>query len=210
MATAARPANNKVDMLTNVPIRMSIKYIDVYPDSGKGYGASMRLKGTIDGADAIVYPKGKVWAAVKAMKAAGVIDANGEYADEPTEKYSIPVIHADVEMVMRQAAGEKYATFAVNTYGTARVVPTTPKPVASHNTIGRVPWEDEQETGGPPAPTRIPTDHLAAVATEYAGCLTRARQLALEAKLDTLGGDLAGTVQAIAATLFIETNKRTR
>jgi hypothetical protein len=130
MATAARPANNKVDMLTNVPIRMSIKYIDVYPDSGKGYGASMRLKGTIDGADAIVYPKGKVWAAVKAMKAAGVIDSGGEYAN-----------------------------FSINTCGEARTVPATPKPVSTTkqptNIGGPLPWEQE-ETGAPPARADVP------------------------------------------------------
>jgi hypothetical protein len=200
MATAARPANNKVDMLTNVPIRMSIKYIDVYPDSGKGYGASMRLKGTIDGADAIVYPKGKVWAAVKAMKAAGVIDSGGEYEDDPTEKYSIPVLHADVEMVMRQAAGEKYANFSINTCGEARTVPATPKPVSTTkqptNIGGPLPWEQE-ETGAPPARADVPASFAL-----YDRCFEHAFKVASAAKITD-----QQAIASMAATLYIQANK---
>lgn len=210
MSTALRP-NNKVDMLTNVPIRMSIKYIDVYPDSGKGYGASMRLKGTIDGAEAIVYPKGKVWAAVKALKAAGVIDAGGEYEDEPVEKYSIPVKQADVEIVMKQGPGEKYASFTVNGGGNAAPASPNPRAVAkTPQSIGpALPWEQDvddtfarAETGAPPA-AAAPDAKWNEMLSLYDRCVTKAMAFCTTLKITD-----QQAVVAMTATLFIEANKR--
>lgn len=206
MTAAARP-QNKVDLLTNVPIRMSIKYIDVFPNDtsknqGKGYGASMRFKGTIDGADAVLYPRGAVWAAVKALKAAGVI-AESEYDEDPSEKYSIAVRHSDVELCMKQNAGERYASFTVTTVGAATPV-TTSRP---HNTQGaHIPGIDDspfppKETGAPP---QIGTDGpWNAMLEFYERCLTRANSYCQANRIVD-----QQAIVAMTATLFIEANKR--
>lgn len=80
---------------------------------------------------------------------------------------------------------------------------------------GRLPYEDElpvdeeemphRETGAPPTHGNV----LPAIATEYIECLHQAQRIAAGARLDTIPGDVAGAVTAIAATLFIERNKRT-
>lgn len=75
----------------------------------------------------------------------------------------------------------------------------TPQPT----TLGGPAPFDEDE---PQAPSG--TVDLTPIAYLYGRCLAKARTLALEAKLDTLNGDTAGAVAAIAATLFIQANKQ--
>jgi hypothetical protein len=195
MTTAARPTDNKIQLLTNVAVSMQIKYIDVYPDSGKGYGASMRLKGFVDGAEAIIYPRGKVWAAIKALKGAGVIDPNGEYEEEPQEKYAIPVkVTAPVEMCMKQGPGEKYATFVV----ASDLSSSSQTRHTAHNTQGpALPYE--QETGGPPAP---PTDRLTEKFALYDRCFEHAYKVATTAKITD-----QQAIASMTATLFIQASK---
>lgn len=106
-------------LTVNVPLRTKIKYIDVWPNdpsknNGKGYGASLSLK---DEAGDRIYPKGFLDRNLETLRAAGVISSGDVYDDNPAEKYSIPVLHGDVEIYMEQPAGEKYARFAVKVIG---------------------------------------------------------------------------------------------
>lgn len=106
-------------LAVNVPTRTKIRYIDVYPNDtskngGKGYGASLSLK---DEAGDRIYPKGFLDRNLETLRAAGVI-ASEVYDDNPTEKYSIPVLHGEVELCMEQPAGERYPKFTVKTIGT--------------------------------------------------------------------------------------------
>jgi hypothetical protein len=81
---------------------------------------------------------------------------------------------------------------------------TTKQPISDG---GPLPWE-QQETGAPPKAATA--DPLPEIAKEYAACLNQAGLIAIAAKLDKWNGDLVGAVTAIAATLFIEKNKRAR
>lgn len=116
-----------IPLAPNVPQPISIKYVDIFPNdttknNGVGYGPSLRLKGTIDGQEAQVYPKGFLDANLRTLINAGVIAA-GTYSDDPTEKYTIPVEAGKVTVMMAQPAGERYAKFVVSSPATP--VPTT-------------------------------------------------------------------------------------
>src|SRR5687768_16484897 len=125
MGATATQHNDRLTLAINVPVAFSIQYLDVYPDSGKGYGSSVRMKGTANGSDAVCYLPGKTWANLKALKLAGVIDADGQYEEEPTEKYSIPVLIKDVTVCRQQMPGQKFADLVVTPMGGA-VAPTAP------------------------------------------------------------------------------------
>ena len=126
--TTATRGTPTVKLAPNVPLQMQIRFIDVWPNdpskdpNGVGYGASLSLKGLINGEEGKCYPKGKLWAVLKALKAGGVIDPAGQYDEEPAEKYSIPVQTADVSLVLEQLAGQRYPEF--------RAVPVNGRPTA--------------------------------------------------------------------------------
>ena len=121
MGTTATGAR-KLQLTINVPQPMTLRYLDVYPDSGQGYGPSLKAKGTVDGEDVILYVPGKLWAALKALKAAGVI-ADGQYDEEPTERYNIPVLVPEIVITREQKPGAKYAEIVVQAAGAAKPAP---------------------------------------------------------------------------------------
>lgn len=110
------PAPTTLPMAPNVPITMTIKYIDVWPNdttknNGKGYGPSLSLRGTVNGQDCRVYPKGFLDRNLQRLMQANVIEM-GAYATDPEAKYSIPVLDGDeIQLVLEQPAGEKYPAF---------------------------------------------------------------------------------------------------
>lgn len=226
MGTTATQHNDRLALAINVPVAFSIKYLDVFPDSGNGYGASVRMKGTANGADAVCYLPGKAWANLKALKLAGVIDPAGEYDEEPTEKYSIPVLVKDVTVCRQQMPGQKYADLVVTPAGapgamTVRPAPAAPTPSASAPAAGKQPHTaggfiaglddgDEQQfvnrvTGQAPertaeAPYAVPQ----ALVEKYRACLKTAVSLA-SSEMEQKGVKCDGpTVQAMAATLLIQ------
>lgn len=158
---------NKYVATVNVPFAMKIKYVDVWPNNteqndGKGYGASLSLRGDIDGADAKFYPKGFLDANLIGMANAGIIagDAAAGSNLDPAEKYSIPVVNGDVTITLSQPAGERYAktVFATAKSGNgkppAQATPATP----SRNIGGPLPGEYDDDgymdaVAGDPTPT---------------------------------------------------------
>lgn len=124
-------------MAPNKPITMTIKYVDVWPNDtskneGKGYGASLALRGTVDGEDVRVYPKGFVDRNIQKLMQADVIEL-GQYDADPEAKYSIPVNDGeDIQLELEQPAGERYPAFVARNpklFGIAPVKPgrETPK-----------------------------------------------------------------------------------
>ena len=65
-----------------------------------------------------------------------------------------------------------------------------------------MPWEEQEETGAPPV-----ADKMAAKFALYSRCLDQARLEVVRTGLDKMGGDVAGAVAAMAATLFIQASK---
>lgn len=226
----------KVTLAPNLPVRMQVRYVDVFENDltkngGKGYGASVRLKGTVNGEDAVCYPKGAAWAVLKALQAGGVV-APGEYDDDPAEKYSIPVANGDATLVLEHLPGDKYSNFKATAalYGApASAPPANGKAPVSIG--GPLPYEAEpgperaveaahvadsarqrQATQPAPSPnaagpaTARPT--FAAMAAQYAECFTVALQHAQEAQaIADVAIDLQG-LSAIAATLYIARRDR--
>lgn len=121
-------------MAPNVPITMTIKYVDVWPNdksknNGKGYGPSLALRGTVDGQDCRVYPKGFLDRNLQRLMQADVIEL-GSYATDPEAKYSIPVNDGeDIQLELEQPAGEKYPAFVARNPKLFAVAPqpVTPK-----------------------------------------------------------------------------------
>lgn len=210
----------KVTLAPNIPIRMQVRYVDVFENDltkngGKGYGASVRLKGTVNGEDAVCYPKGAAWAVLKALQAGGVV-APGEYDDDPAEKYSIPVANGDATLVLEHLPGDKYSNFKATAAGHGAPAPAPPTNGKAPVSIGGpLPYE---ATLAPTGPSTLPLDDtparppaqptFAAMAAQYAECFTVALQHAQEAqKIADVAIDLAG-LSAIAATLFIQRTQR--
>ena len=101
----------------NKPIDMVATEAAIVP--GK-YGAQIRLKGSI-GAPisddrATVFLPGKVWAALKAFKMAGVIP-NQDYNEEPQEgeEMPLPLNASEFELEYAKGASDKYANIKVTT-----------------------------------------------------------------------------------------------
>lgn len=117
-------------MAPNVPITMTIKYVDVWPNdttknNGKGYGPSLSLRGTVNGQDCRVYPKGFLDRNLQRLMQANVIEL-GAYATDPEVKYSIPVLNGeDIQLELEQPAGEKYPAFIARNL---KLFATPPKP----------------------------------------------------------------------------------
>jgi hypothetical protein len=195
----------------NVPFHMTLKYIDVWPNDpskdpkGKGYGASLALRGDINGEDSRVYPKGFLDANLRAMIDAGII-AVGTYSDDPTEKYSIPVKHADIVITLAQPAGERYANTTFSTNGTTPVQATKPNGKQPVNIGGPLPGEYDDE---PPHPAETyaqtkgpdPFIHLRGAVATWA---TARREILAAAP--EFADDLQA-LNAACATVMIEARK---
>lgn len=95
---------------------MDIRFVDIFPNdttknNGKGYGPSLSLRGTVNGQDCRVYPKGFLDRNLQRLMQANVIEL-GAYATDPEVKYSIPVLDGeDIQLELEQPAGEKYPAF---------------------------------------------------------------------------------------------------
>jgi hypothetical protein len=220
MGTTATQSS-KLAMVPNVPERFTIKYIDVYPGKvkdGKTFSAQVRLKGTHNGADAVCYMNGAVWAAVKALVAGGVIDP-GQYNEDPQEAYSIPVVTEDVILLREQQAGQKYPEWVIRPADGSAPAPrpaaTAPAPNAKqpHTSGGFIAGLDDADerqfvnrvTEQPTARTaEAPFAVPQQIVERYRACLKQAVSLAMT-ELEPKGVKCDGpTVQALAATLMIQ------
>src|SRR4051812_17946537 len=117
--TATATKTRTLQLTVNVPVDMDIKYIDVWPNdpskdtkNGKGFGASVALKGEVDGESVRVYPKGFVNRTIEKLVNFGVIE-DGHYEHDPAEHYSIPVKSGRVRIINAQPQGEKYPNFDI-------------------------------------------------------------------------------------------------
>lgn len=206
MTTTANAKPTTIKLAPNVPFRMTVRYVDVWPNdttknAGKGYGPSLCLTGANPAGEAVrFYPPGKLPVALAALTLGGVI-APGQYSLDPAQKYNIPVQRGDVEIVLEQGPGDKYAEIAVNGHrgdspnGTppTQAVPQAAAPASQKQPVsygGPVPGLDAPEAVSP----------LDAATDRLGRCLRNAQALAT-----AHGITEQRAVVAIAATLYIET-----
>jgi hypothetical protein len=193
-----------LQMTVNKPMQAVIKYVNVWPNdttknSGKGYGASLNLKGTFDGTpDASVYPKGFLNRNIQALVDAGVIE-DGNYPHDPAERYSIPVVTSDVTLLLEQNAGEKYPTFKVlSDLDRAREGDKVAKPT---NGNGAAPKASAPKAEAYESPGRLPNEDFRELVLRYRECAAAANE--------AWGKDTSDqALVAAAATLFIERNRK--
>lgn len=103
-----------VKLVQNVPIEMVAREAAIVV--GK-FGPQIRLTGTVGDDDrATVYLPGKVWAALKAFKIAGVVPMQ-YYNEEPEEgtEVPIPLNASEFELEYAKGASDKYANIKVTT-----------------------------------------------------------------------------------------------
>ena len=203
MGTTATGAR-KLQLTINVPQPMTLRYLDVYPDSGQGYGPSLKAKGTVDGEDVILYVPGKLWAALKALKAAGVI-ADGQYDEEPTERYNIPVLVPEIVITREQKPGAKYAEIVVQAAGAAKPAPKA-NGKEGHTLGGPIPGLDDV-----PAPVTPVTPTKAAVS--WADMCERMGEAMVAARAICegtfgLGNFSDETAEKVGVTLWMERMRR--
>jgi hypothetical protein len=192
-------------MTVNKPMQAVIKYVNVWPNdttknSGKGYGASLNLKGTFDGTpDASVYPKGFLNRNIQALVDAGVIE-DGNYPHDPAERYSIPVVTSDVTLILEQNAGEKYPSFKVlANLDRAREGDPAPK------TNGAPPKAEPYES-----PRRLPNEEptgFSEILKQYDECISESIGFAHRIVKAGIPGVDGSTVSSLAATLMIARQK---
>lgn len=205
----------------NVPFHMTLKYVDVWPNDpskdpkGKGYGASLALRGDIDGKDVRVYPKGFLDANLAAMANAGIIETpqSGDFDNDPAEKYSIPVKHADIVVTLSQPAGERYAKTTFSKDGaTGPQTESAPQRSRPRN-IGTLPGDEPphpaesySQTRSAPA-TKNDTSKITQVERQYEATLT----WVLDSVVPRLSkADIpvdAAAINSIIATCMIQASK---
>jgi hypothetical protein len=196
----------------NIPVDINVQYCDIVPGN---FGPQVRLKGSIDGEESLVFLPGKVWANLKALRSAGAIDASQEVNEEPEKAEAVAMLAKSLRLNLVKGASDKYANLDVRIIGNGAPKPApssngTPKstaPVASalsqneHN-VGWLPG-DEVETGGAPGGV-TPFDGLL---ERYGECLTEAAGFGQ--RINKLGIPIDGSaVAAIAATIFIARNQK--
>lgn len=200
----------------NVPFHMTLKYVDVWPNDpskdprGKGYGASLALRGDINGEDCRVYPKGFLDANLNAMVNAGIIAApeSGDFDYDPAEKYSVKVRHADIVVTLSQPAGEKYAMTVFSTNGVAPVQ-STPKPTGKQPVNIGAPLPGEYDEPPHPAETYSQTHSAPVVSgSPLMAAVQRwdAARKEILAHAPEFGEDLQA-LNAACATVMIEARK---
>ena len=119
----------------NIPVQCVIRFVDVRPgkmwnDPKKGMiqlPAQVSLKGSFDGVDTIAFVKGKVWAVVKSLATAGIIDADQDTdaLEAVTEVTSIPVRHGTTTATYAKGPKDQYANMVFTRVGQAP--PAAPK-----------------------------------------------------------------------------------
>lgn len=209
--TKTKPA--KYDMLTNVPVTVDIKYVDVWPDKN-GYGSQVSVKGAIDGELQTIYLKGKSWANLKALAEAGVIAGYSKEDEEPAEKVNLPVVNGTgVTLCRRQGPGERFANLTVETNGaskpktngTAKQGVELGGPIAGLDDVDELPPVEEAYDLPPTQPTGAMAEKLNAMMNLYDLCYTHAFSIAKRHSSLSYDGS---AVAAMAATLFIQANNR--
>jgi hypothetical protein len=135
---------------TNLPLTISAK--DCAIVAGK-FGAQVRLRGKVEGEDAMIFLPGKVWANLKSLRAAGVVPME-EYNEEPTEgeTVEVPLLVQEFELVSRKTAADKYANLVVNVMSAAGIPSKSSigKPIAGLDYDDDDLREKMRETGAPP------------------------------------------------------------
>lgn len=197
----------RLDLATNIPVVMTIKYVDVWPDTN-GYGSQVSLKGTVGGDTVVSYLKGKSWANLKALAEAGVIGPYDKSVEEPSEKTNLPVLHGDnVTLCRQQLPGEKYANLVVTT-ATAKAPAAKPSVQPKGADIGGpIPGLDDDDDLPPPVDqafedaTQRPGNKMDALFQLYGVCFDEAARLANK------HAALKPDVSAIAATLYIAASR---
>lgn len=207
-------APTTLQMAPNVPITMTIKYVDVWPNdtsknNGKGYGPSLALRGTVDGQDCRVYPKGFLDRNLQRLMQADVIEL-GSYATDPEAKYSIPVNDGeDIQLELEQPAGEKYPAFVARNPKLFAIAPKpgreTPRPSPSDDgylnaLVGDPPGNVGSGTvaRGPQIPLLVPND------ARMTNCFGSAITIIRDA--EQLSGKLATfeDIRSTAISLYIQ------
>lgn len=104
---------------TNIPLTIEAK--DCAIVAGK-FGAQVRLRGKVEGEDAMIFLPGKVWANLKSLRSAGVVPME-EFNEEPTEGevVEVPLLVQEFELVSRKTASDKYANLVVNVMSAAGI-----------------------------------------------------------------------------------------
>lgn len=100
---------NKVKLAPNLAMKVAAKYIDLYPGE---HGPSVRIKGSFDGEDGVLYLSGKAGDDLETLTAAGIIP---EYtgALNPEKAVDLKPKRKEFELLLAQAAGEKYGRVTV-------------------------------------------------------------------------------------------------
>ena len=118
----------------NLPTTVRIKFVDVRPGKQwppdpqtgevKPPSAQVTIKGTFDGVETMCYLKGKAWANLKALSAAGIIEEQDTDALEDTAiVVTIPLIaHEEFVATLSKPASEKYANMVYRPVGGAAPV----------------------------------------------------------------------------------------
>ena len=116
---------------TNVPVNVDIRFVDVRPgkpwdDPKKGrvtLPAQVSIKGTLGGTETIAFLKGKVWANIKALAAAGVIAeewaARTDELDAVDKVTSIPVLHGKVTATLQKLPTDRWENMVYAPIGSA-------------------------------------------------------------------------------------------
>lgn len=97
-------AMNKVKLAPNLAMKVAAKYIDLFPGD---HGPSVRLKGKFDGEDGVLYLPGDADDALSVLTAAGIIPPY-DGSMEPAEAVNLKPKRKEFELILAQAAGEKY------------------------------------------------------------------------------------------------------
>jgi hypothetical protein len=100
-----------VKLAPNVAVAVKAKYIDLVPGQ---YGTQVRIKGTMNGEDGVIYCPGKAWAALKSLRAALVIDPNQQVDEETKEPVELGILRSEFSLMSEQPAGQKYGTLKVS------------------------------------------------------------------------------------------------
>ena len=154
----------------NIPVQCVIRFVDVRPgkmwnDPKKGMiqlPAQVSLKGSFDGVDTIAFVKGKVWAVVKSLATAGIIDADQDTdaLEAVTEVTSIPVRHGTTTATYAKGPKDQYANMVFTRVGQAP--PAAPKRLTPEQAQSAAPRTGPLPTK--PQPFDEPTDAEARMA----------------------------------------------
>jgi len=126
VATATRSQYAKLKLAPNIPEEMVIHRVKIWPGKlldGKKLKPSTSLSGTQRGQPIDCYLPGAHWAALKALKSAGVVPHEFVTPEEVVDRIDVPTIEAEmlVSLNLRKLATDEYGTLVVT-----RLVGTPP------------------------------------------------------------------------------------